>query len=113
MMPMFWINYIVALALVALLLAGLTILARVASKRRLLRGSRGRIVSVLESTPITQNASIQIVKIGTQYFAVGISPKTIRLLTSISVPAPVSEPELLRSGGEEIADDFIAALAQD
>jgi flagellar biogenesis protein FliO len=67
----FWLNYIFALVVVALLLGGLYAVTRVLARGRLLLSTRKRLVTVLESTPLSQHAAVHVVKVGGRYFLVG------------------------------------------
>lgn len=64
-------NYLLALAVVALLLFGLYSVVRALSRGRVLSSTDRRLVSVVESTFVAQNTTLHIVKIGSKYYAVG------------------------------------------
>jgi flagellar biogenesis protein FliO len=49
-----------------------------------------RLVTVIESTALTQNTALHVVKIGDQYFAIGGGTGHLSLLTEL--PAETVEP---------------------
>lgn len=67
----FWVNYLVALAVVALMLGGLYALVRGLARGKLLTSSSRRLVTVLESTQLAQHAAVHVVKVGTRYYLIG------------------------------------------
>jgi flagellar biogenesis protein FliO len=67
----FWLNYFLALVVIALMLAGLYAVVRGFARGRVLAMSDRRMVSVLESTVVSQHASMHVVKVGKRYLLVG------------------------------------------
>lgn len=67
----FWLNYFLALLVVALMLAGLWVIVRGLARGRILASADRRLVSVLESTVVSQHASLHVVKVGTRYLLIG------------------------------------------
>ena len=73
MSGMFWVNYVLALVVVALMLGGLYALVRGFARGRVLASANRRLVTVLESTALSQHAAVHVVKVGAKYFLVGAS----------------------------------------
>ncbi|HTU71485.1 MAG TPA: flagellar biosynthetic protein FliO [Candidatus Baltobacteraceae bacterium] len=67
----FWLNYVFALLVVALLLGGLYAVVRGLSRGRILTSANRRLVTVLESTPLSQHSALHVIKVGDRYFLVG------------------------------------------
>jgi flagellar biogenesis protein FliO len=73
-----------ALALVALLLVGLTYLARTVQRGRVVGGlRRGRLVTTIESTALAQNVTVHVVKVGGKYYLIGGGTAGLSLLSEI------------------------------
>jgi flagellar biogenesis protein FliO len=85
-----WIRAITALALVALLLYGLFWLLRLLSQGRLLTLGRSRLSVVIESTFLSQNTAVHVVKVANRYYLVGASHGHVALITEL--PAQEIEP---------------------
>ena len=60
-----------AFALVALLLAGLTYAVRLLSRGRLIVAANRKLVTVVESTFVTQNVTLHVIKVGERYYLIG------------------------------------------
>ncbi|HTX03284.1 MAG TPA: flagellar biosynthetic protein FliO [Candidatus Acidoferrales bacterium] len=56
---------------VALMLGGLYAVVRGLARGRLIASSEKRLVTVLESTPLSQHAALHVVKVGQRYFLIG------------------------------------------
>lgn len=67
----FWINYILALVVVALMLGGLYALVRGVARGRVLASADRRLVTVLESTALAQHTAVHVVKVGKNYYLLG------------------------------------------
>lgn len=87
-----WLRAITALALVALLLYGLFWAVRLLSQGRLLALGQSRLVVVVESAMLSQNASVHVVKIGRRYYLVGAASGHVALVSDL--PAEEVEPYL-------------------
>lgn len=79
-----WLRAISALALVALLLYGLFWLVRLLSQGRLLALRQSRLVVVVESTMLSQNTSVHVVRIGSRYYLVGAAAGHVALISELS-----------------------------
>lgn len=79
-----WLRAISALALVALLLYGLFWATRFVSAGRLLALGRSRLVVVIESTVLSQNTSVHVVRIGRRYYLVGAGSGHVSLISELS-----------------------------
>jgi flagellar biogenesis protein FliO len=64
-------TYVWALAIVALLLVGMTYVVRLLNRTRIVAGTDKRLVSVVESTFLAQNVTLHVVKVGDRYYLVG------------------------------------------
>jgi flagellar biogenesis protein FliO len=82
----FILHYVIALAAVALMLLGLQACARAYARRRSRRSDANRIVTVLESTPLTQHATLHVVNAETRHFLIGASPNGVVLLAVLRGP---------------------------
>jgi flagellar biogenesis protein FliO len=67
----FWLNYVFALLVVALMLGGLYAVVRGLARGRILSSADRRLVTVLESTMLSQHAALHVVKVGTKYYLIG------------------------------------------
>lgn len=67
----FWIQYLFALLVVALMLGGLYAVVRGLARGRLIASSEKRLVTVLESTPLSQHSALHVVKVGSRYYLIG------------------------------------------
>ncbi|MGH7716921.1 MAG: flagellar biosynthetic protein FliO [Vulcanimicrobiaceae bacterium] len=85
-----WIRAITALALVALLLYGLFWALRLLSQGRLLALGRTRLAVVVESTFLSQNTAVHVVKVARRYYLVGASNGHVALITEL--PADEVDP---------------------
>lgn len=79
----FWTSYALALATVAMMLAGLYTIARIV-KGRGFAGANRRLVTVLESTMLSQRSAVHVIKVGTRYLLVGGSDASISALAEFS-----------------------------
>ena len=82
----FWANYAVALALVAIVLAGLAFVGRFLKRAASRAHAGGRFVYVVESAILSPQASLYVVKAGRRYLLIGVSNASISRLTEIDVP---------------------------
>ena len=80
----FWVNYFLALTIVALMLAGLYIIVRGLARGRVFASANRRMVTVLESTMLSQHASMHVVKVGARYLLIGGSNGAISTLSELS-----------------------------
>lgn len=85
-----WIRAITALALVALLLYALFWAMRLLSQGRLLALGRARLAVVVESTFLSQNTAVHVVKVARRYYLVGASNGHVALITEL--PAEEVDP---------------------
>ena len=67
----FWVNYFLALFVVALMLLGLWVVVRGLSRGRIFASASRRMVTVLESTMLSQHVAVHVVKVGERYLLVG------------------------------------------
>jgi flagellar biogenesis protein FliO len=104
----FWFSYVLALLVVALLLGGLYLVVRGLARGRILASANRRLVTVIESTPLSQHAALHVIKVGSRYYLIGGGQGHV---TSI-VELPADEVEgwleaqrtLLRSTQKSFAD---------
>jgi flagellar biogenesis protein FliO len=69
--PGFWLQYLFALLVVALMLGGLYAVVRGLARGRLIASTDRRLVTVLESTPLAQHTALHVIKVGSRYYLVG------------------------------------------
>src|SRR5215469_10800068 len=96
----FWVNYILALVVVALMLGGLYALVRGLARGRVLASADRRLVTVLESTALAQHTAVHVVKVGKNYFLLGAGNGHVSTLGELSgdeVEAWVAEQRTLAS----------------
>lgn len=104
----FWLSYALALLVVALLLGGLYLVVRGLARGRILTSASRRLVTVLESTPLSQHAALHVIKAGSRYYLIGGGQGHV----SSIVELPAEEVEtwldaqraLLRSTQKSFAD---------
>jgi flagellar biogenesis protein FliO len=72
-----------ALAVLVAVLFALQFVARAGLRARLSSGSAGRVVRVLETTFLPNQATLNVVKIGEKYYVVGQSGAHIELLCEV------------------------------
>ena len=82
----FWTNYVLALALVAIVLAVLAFVGRFLKRAAWNAHAGGRYVAVVESAMLSPHASLHVVKTGRRYLLIGVSNASICGLTEIDVP---------------------------
>ena len=83
----FILHYVIALAAVALMLVGLQATARAYARRRSHRSDANRIVTILESTPLTQQATLHVVTAEDRRFLIGASAGGVVLLAALRSPS--------------------------
>ena len=80
-----------ALALVALLLVGLTYLVRLLNRGRIVAASGGnRLVTIVESAAVSQHSAVHVVKVGDRYYLIGGGSAGVTHIAD--VPADVVDP---------------------
>ncbi|MEO6835029.1 MAG: flagellar biosynthetic protein FliO [Candidatus Tumulicola sp.] len=83
----FWTNYVLALAIVALVLGALFAIARVVTRRRTFGSTNRRFVTVLESTALSQQTFLHLVKAGNRYLLIGASGANVSTLAEVEPSA--------------------------
>lgn len=76
----FWLNYFGALLVVALLLVGLYAVVRGLARGRVLASADRRLITVLESTPLSQHSAVHVVKAGGRYYMLGANQGAVSTL---------------------------------
>ena len=79
-----------ALVIIAIVLFALTWIVRLLSRGRLLAGTASKLVSVVESTFLTQHSTLHVVKVGDRFFVVGGGQAGITLISELP-PEQVNE----------------------
>jgi flagellar biogenesis protein FliO len=79
----FWAGYLEKLTIVALLLGALYLFARFLQQPRL-AGRSGRCLSLIEATPLTQQAALYVVRAGPRYFLIGAGAGSISTLAELA-----------------------------
>jgi flagellar biogenesis protein FliO len=86
----FWALYLEKLVVLAVVLATLYFAARRLRRTPLLRRS-GRLVTVLETTMLSQHAMLHVVSAGGRYFLIGSAPGGLSRIAELNLAvAPVS-----------------------
>jgi flagellar biogenesis protein FliO len=80
----FWVQYALALLVVALMLGGLYALVRGLARGRVLASADRRLVTVIESTALAQHSAVHVVKVGQKYFLIGASNGHVSTLGELS-----------------------------
>ena len=94
----FWALYLERLAILALVLATLYFAARRLRRTQLFTRS-GRLVTVLETTMLSQHAMLHVVSAGGRHFLIGSAPGSVVRIAELSLAvAPV--PSRLRANAE-------------
>lgn len=78
-------HYAVALATVALMLVGLQTAARAYARRRFTKADANRYVVVLESTALSQQVALHVVRAGGRMYLIGSAQASVTLLTELEV----------------------------
>ncbi len=86
----FVLQAIWALAIVALLLVGMTYLVRTLNRGRIVVSTDRRLIAVVETAVLNQHASVHVVKIADRYYLVGGGSAGVNLIAD--VPSEVVEP---------------------
>ena len=86
----FWFQAVWALVVVALLLLGMTYVARTINRGRIVVSTGKRLVTVVESAPLSQHASVHVIKIADKYYLVGGGSAGVHHIAD--VPSDVVEP---------------------
>lgn len=103
----FWLNYILALLVVGLMLGGLYAVVRGLARGRLLTSTQRRLVTVLETTMLSQHGSVHVVKVGKRYLLVGGGQGHVQTLAELppeEVEAWLAEQRTLLGSTRSIAD---------
>ena len=79
----FLLHYFLTLTVVALMLAGLYVVIRGLARGRLIASADRRLVAVLESTVVSQHASLHVVKVGARYLLIGGGSAQLTLLSEL------------------------------
>ncbi len=110
----FWLQYFVALVVVALMLGGLYAVTRGLARSRVLSSADRRLVTVLESTVLTQHSAVHVVKAGTRYLLLGASNNggvsALGELPAVEVESWISEQRSLFSAQRATLADAFAFL---
>ncbi len=101
----FWTNYAIAVATVALVLAGLHVLSRRIVRGRRFGSPNQRLVTVIESTMLSQHASVHVVKVGERYLVIGAASAALSTLAEIERPSTAgpSTARVRRSAQDDTA----------
>ena len=73
-----------AFALVAVLLVGMTYVARAIQRGRVVVGSGKRLVTTVESAILAPNVAVHVVKVGGNYYLVGGGTAGVALLAELA-----------------------------
>jgi len=87
---MFSFNLIWAFALIALMLVGLTYAVRMVNRGRIVASGGKRLMTIVESIPVSQHSAVHVVKVGDRYYLVGGGSAGVTHIAD--VPSDVVEP---------------------
>jgi flagellar biogenesis protein FliO len=79
----FWAGYFDKLAVVALILAGMYVIARRLRGMGFF-GRSGRCLGLVESMMLTAHAAIHVVRVGSRYFLIGSSTGSLSMLAELA-----------------------------
>lgn len=79
----FWLQYAFALLVVALLLGGLYAVVRGLARGRMIVSANRRLVTVLETTALSQHSALHVVKVGSRYYLIGGGQGQLNSLTEL------------------------------
>jgi flagellar biogenesis protein FliO len=96
----FWANYLIALAIVAAVLSVLAYAGRRIAQAPH-RSGIARIVTVVESTVLSQHAGLHVVRVGERHILIGVTASSVSTLAIID------------GGSFDCAPLRLASLAQD
>lgn len=106
----FWSNYILALVVVGLMLVGLWVVVRGIARGRVLVSADRRLVTVLESTMLSQHVSLHVVKVGARYLLVGGGNAQVSTLAELPIdevePWLAAQRSVLGMRGSSLMDTF-------
>lgn len=78
------VRFLAAFAVIGLALFAFAMLSRSGGRMRVFLGrSRGRIVEVIETTPLPHAGSLHLVKVADAYFVIGRTDHAIALLSEV------------------------------
>jgi flagellar biogenesis protein FliO len=80
----FWLRYALDMVVVALMLGGMYAVVRGIARGRVIVSTRRRIVTVLESTMLSQHNAIHVVKVGSRYLLLGAGNGHVTALGELS-----------------------------
>ncbi len=80
----FFFQVVWAFALVALLLVGMTYVARAVQRGRIVTGAGRRLVSTVESAILAPNVTVHVVKVAAKYYLVGGGTAGVSLLAELA-----------------------------
>lgn len=80
----FWMNYALALAVIAAVLAAMFAIARTIGRRRAFPRAAGRFVTILESTMVSPQTSVHVVKAGRRYLLIGVGAAGLATLVELT-----------------------------
>ena len=85
-----WVTYVWSLAIIGLLLLGLTYAVRALNRGRIVAATGKRLVTVVESTFLAQNVTLHVVKVGDRYYLIGGGSAGVTHIADI--PSDVVDP---------------------
>jgi flagellar biogenesis protein FliO len=81
----FWTNYVLALAVVAIVVTALALAARFVKGAAWRARSDGRFVNVVESAILSPHASIHVLQAGRRHLLIGVTDARVCALAEIDV----------------------------
>lgn len=77
------VNVVWAFALIALLLVGMTYVAKAVQRGRIVGGARSKLVTTVETTMLAQNVAVHVVKVADAYYLLGGGAGGMNLLAEL------------------------------
>ena len=87
---MIYVYYAWVLAVVALVLVGLTYAVRTLNRGRIVTGTDRRLVTVVESAAVSQHSAVHVIKVGDRYYLIGGGSAGVTHIADL--PAEVVDP---------------------
>lgn len=79
----FWTQYALALAVVGLMLVGVYVIMQGLRRGRVFGSAGRRLITVLESTMLSQHTAVHVVKAGSRYLLIGASNGAVVTLAEL------------------------------
>jgi flagellar biogenesis protein FliO len=99
-----------AFGVIALLLYGLASILRYESSSRLFAGTRRKLITPIESTMLSNTASLHVVRIVDKYYVLGSAGEGVSILQQLDKPAVEAHLKILRANRVRTPLRFLRAI---